>query len=518
VHFPNQRPAAAQAKLTSVPGKAARLLTPPPKPTPQPKPTIAPPPVVQLRGGGEAFAVPPALNLSGSGGRPLPAAVREKMESFFGTSFADVRVHVGPQAASIGALAFTHGSNLYFAPGQYSPTTAHGQQLLGHELTHVLQQRAGRVRNPFGSRVAVVQDGSLEAEADRLGLQVASHPSRKPPPGHPARSPGSRSAAVQQKRSDTIQPGKAKRRKRARARAAHQALIERERQEEEKRARRRERQEEEYRSLGPVRNRLSLILETDRLNVVGEDHTESKARRRAERVVTGQVTGGGYWTEDEFTVGVGVRSVRADPHTYRFLSSLQHIAARCQILAEARNPLGDVGNNVTLARLTFVGVSPLIALAEGFWASARGVPYPSFDSNQFGFNPLPIGKVRTRDALMAGRYEELRRLKSALTLLSSFPVTPLPVSGFNMTGTAGIALQTLRDAREAMVENLMSIADFDRLRSGAMHEAAQLRSRTRGVWKIGEVHVQHILRDPGFAQRDYNLVTQVDFNNALFGT
>jgi ribosomal protein S18 acetylase RimI-like enzyme len=131
--------------------------------------------VVQLRGGGEAFAVPAALNLSASGGQPLPGSVRQKMESFFGTSFADVRVHVGNQAPSIGALAFTHGSNLYFAPGQYNPTTAHGQQLLGHELTHVMQQRAGRVKNPFGSGVAVVQDRSLEAEADRLGQRAAGH-------------------------------------------------------------------------------------------------------------------------------------------------------------------------------------------------------------------------------------------------------------------------------------------------------------------------------------------------------
>ena len=55
------------------------------------------------------------------------------MESFFGTSFADVRVHVGHEAASLCALAFTIGTDLYFAPGQYNPQTTQGQQLLGHE-------------------------------------------------------------------------------------------------------------------------------------------------------------------------------------------------------------------------------------------------------------------------------------------------------------------------------------------------------------------------------------------------
>ncbi len=125
---------------------------------------------------GDAFPPPGNFTLKASGsGQPLPEPVQKKMEAFFKTSFADVRVHVGSQAPSIGALAFTHGSDLYFAPGQYNPTTAQGQQLLDHELTHVVQQRAGRVRNPFRSGIAVVQDRVMEAEADRMGLRAAAH-------------------------------------------------------------------------------------------------------------------------------------------------------------------------------------------------------------------------------------------------------------------------------------------------------------------------------------------------------
>jgi ribosomal protein S18 acetylase RimI-like enzyme len=97
------------------------------------------------------------------------------MESFFGADFSDVQVHSGPEASSIGALAFTQGSNIYFAPGQYNPNSHFGQQLLAHELTHVVQQRAGRVRNPFGSGIAAVQDPTLEAEAERMGRQAAMH-------------------------------------------------------------------------------------------------------------------------------------------------------------------------------------------------------------------------------------------------------------------------------------------------------------------------------------------------------
>ena len=132
--------------------------------------------VAQPHGPANAIELPPTLaNFATIGGEPLPPNVRQKMESFFGTSFSDVRVHIGPQANAIGALAFTQGSHIHFAPGQYNPATPQGQAILGHELAHVVQQRSGRVRNPFGSGVAVVQDHGLEAEADRMGLKAAAH-------------------------------------------------------------------------------------------------------------------------------------------------------------------------------------------------------------------------------------------------------------------------------------------------------------------------------------------------------
>lgn len=133
---------------------------------------------VQASPNGSAMELPSSvLSFRPSGaGRRLPEPVQKKMESFFGADFSDVRVHVGHEASSIGALAFTYGSDLYFANGQYDPHSPHGQRLLGHELTHVLQQRAGRVRNPFGSGVAVVQDPGLEAEAERMGVRVAMLP------------------------------------------------------------------------------------------------------------------------------------------------------------------------------------------------------------------------------------------------------------------------------------------------------------------------------------------------------
>lgn len=107
-----------------------------------------------------------------TGGQPLPAPLRQNMEAAFGASFANVRVHVGQQVARMGAIAITQGNNLYFAPGHYNPNTPQGRKLLGHELTHVVQQRAGRVRNPLGSGTVVVQNAALEAEAERMAQRA----------------------------------------------------------------------------------------------------------------------------------------------------------------------------------------------------------------------------------------------------------------------------------------------------------------------------------------------------------
>ncbi len=175
--------------------------------TAQRKTTPQPPAAAQPMVRGNATQVPSSVNLSApGGGQPLTPAVQQKMETVFGTSFKDVRVHVGPQAQQIGAQAFTLGSNLYFAPGQYNLHSPQGQRLIGHELAHVVQQRAGRVRNPFGSGVAVVQDPAMEVEANRMGLRAAQAPmpvqakaqGQPPPRTRPGGAPHEPGAAQQQ--------------------------------------------------------------------------------------------------------------------------------------------------------------------------------------------------------------------------------------------------------------------------------------------------------------------------------
>ncbi|MBV8519482.1 MAG: DUF4157 domain-containing protein [Acidobacteria bacterium] len=105
----------------------------------------------------------------------LPGTVRQAMESFFGAGFSDVRVHACPQAAAMGAIAFTQGSQIHVTSHGSHAFASRGPQILVHELAHVVQQRTGRVRNPFGSGTAIVQDQMLEAEAERMAQRWSMH-------------------------------------------------------------------------------------------------------------------------------------------------------------------------------------------------------------------------------------------------------------------------------------------------------------------------------------------------------
>jgi len=88
-----------------------------------------------------------SLQRSLTGGSALPPSLRQRMESGFGSSFGDVRVHTGGAAAAASAKlqaeAFTSGRDIAFATGQYRPGTPAGDRLIAHELAHVVQQRHG---------------------------------------------------------------------------------------------------------------------------------------------------------------------------------------------------------------------------------------------------------------------------------------------------------------------------------------------------------------------------------------
>lgn len=78
-------------------------------------------------------------------GQPLPAKTQQQMAHAFNYDFSDVTIHTGVEAVKmtreLHAQAFTHGNDIYFNEGKYNPDSSTGQELLAHELTHVVQQK-----------------------------------------------------------------------------------------------------------------------------------------------------------------------------------------------------------------------------------------------------------------------------------------------------------------------------------------------------------------------------------------
>ena len=194
--------------------------------------------VVQLLGAEEevASSASPVHDVVGSGGgTPLDAGVRSSMESAFGQSFEDVRVHTGDTASksaeSVGANAYTVGSDVVFRSGQFDPGSSKGQRTLAHELAHVVQQSQGPVDGtaaPGGIRVSDPSD-RFERAADQTADEVLSsvQASRAAPSqasseerGRAAGGGGRRRPARGPARPDGRGGGRGARRAELRARAA----------------------------------------------------------------------------------------------------------------------------------------------------------------------------------------------------------------------------------------------------------------------------------------------------------
>ena len=80
--------------------------------------------------------------------RRSAAACRHAWSARSAPNLSGVRVHTGGESAeaaeSLGARAFTVGSDVHFGRGEFAPGSKEGDRLLAHELTHVVQgQKSG---------------------------------------------------------------------------------------------------------------------------------------------------------------------------------------------------------------------------------------------------------------------------------------------------------------------------------------------------------------------------------------
>jgi hypothetical protein len=107
-------------------------------------------------------------------GTPVDAGVRDRAAPVLGDALDDVRVHTGGVAdaltRSVSARAFATGTDIYFGRGEYRPGTSGGDELIAHELTHVVQQRGA---SPSGPLTVTEPGDALEAEADAAARELA---------------------------------------------------------------------------------------------------------------------------------------------------------------------------------------------------------------------------------------------------------------------------------------------------------------------------------------------------------
>ena len=112
----------------------------------------------------------------------IAPAERAFFEPRFGHNFSQVRVHTDERAArsadAVSARAYTLGDDIVFGAGQYAPGTQEGRRLLGHELTHTIQQAS--TVPATGPGAAAAGSDAFEREAHRVGDIVATGGSATP--------------------------------------------------------------------------------------------------------------------------------------------------------------------------------------------------------------------------------------------------------------------------------------------------------------------------------------------------
>jgi len=118
------------------------------------------------------------INSARGGGQSLDTTVQQKMGDAMGSDFSGVRVHTGSESnelnEQVGARAFTTGQDVFFRDGEYSPSSSGGQELIAHELTHVVQQSSGAVSSSGGGMQVNAPGDQFEQEADAVAQQVSS--------------------------------------------------------------------------------------------------------------------------------------------------------------------------------------------------------------------------------------------------------------------------------------------------------------------------------------------------------
>ncbi|MEH2127688.1 eCIS core domain-containing protein [Nostoc sp.] len=144
-------------------------------------------PILQRKSSDDGMAATPdleaSINQARGGGQPMANNIREPMEQAFGADLSGVKIHANAQSdelnRSIQARAFTTGKDVFFRQGAYEPGSLGGQELLAHELTHVVQQNGGTVqRKQIIQRYSDIENQGKVSTTKKLRLDKSTVPEK----------------------------------------------------------------------------------------------------------------------------------------------------------------------------------------------------------------------------------------------------------------------------------------------------------------------------------------------------
>lgn len=118
-------------------------------------------------------------------GRALDPKLQVQMGQAMGADFSGVKIHTDVQSdqlnQSIQAKAFTTGQDVFFRQGEYQPGSRGGQELIAHELTHVVQQQgqsSNREHSSIGRKVGTTEDSASTGTVIQRFPYVGDLPSK----------------------------------------------------------------------------------------------------------------------------------------------------------------------------------------------------------------------------------------------------------------------------------------------------------------------------------------------------
>ena len=379
----------------------------------------------------------------------MPTQLKAGIESLSGMDMSDVRVHRNSdKPAQLNALAYAQGNQIHLASGQ--------EQHLPHEAWHVVQQKQGRVAPTLqAAGVSINDDAALEHEADVMGskslLQMAH---------------GDQAAAAV-----TLGPM-------AQLKAGQ----------------------------GPIQR---YTTKPDGLSVAGELHTKSEEHRAIETAFAGHVKKVEpstlcYWGESQMP---GSGSLKEEPasseHPDHFIAwDIDRMKHHCSLIRSVLQGLPEsVGKPAFLDKVQAVQIA---LSAESMLETLRFLEGDlngrdkTFSKVGAAFKDMKAEYSMVFEGLLAGAKE--RSLDESL--LKAFHKAEFPQAMVTIDTEISRLLPGLSETRQT---------SYDFTRTVAMNRLANQMKGAKGVWMIGEYHVQEIQEHLG-GKVDYDLVSANDFN------